>query len=300
MKKKLLVIGGATATGKTRTAISLAQRFNTEIISADSRQIYREMTIGTAKPSIKELNTVKHHFVNERSVNEDYTVGDFEREGLAVLHRLFQHTDVVVVVGGSGQFIQALCEGLDHFPAIDPILKQQIRDQEAEGGLVWLQDQISKVDPDYFAVVDRQNPARLRRALEVTWASGKPYSSFLGHNKEKRPFQTLQLRLEIPREELYQRIDSRVDEMVRDGLEQEAWQLMPWRERSALKTVGYEEWFFYFDGLATQRETIAKIKQHSRNYAKRQATWFRKHGNWFPVHPENSAAIDQWLNDSGL
>jgi len=285
-KKHLLVLGGATATGKTAVAVRLAQMLGTEVLSADSRQFYREMTIGTAKPLQEELGGVPHHFLDFRSVAEPYSVGDFERDALQVLEQIFLKKHVAILVGGSGLFLRAVYAGLDEFPPVSPETKARVLTGEETGGLSWLQKQVADRDPVYFTRVDRQNPARLRRALEVCFESGRPYSDFLTADKPRRDFEAHLILLELPRPELYARINARVDRMVATGLEAEARALLPYRELPALRTVGYEEWFEFFDATCTREETIEKIKQHSRNYAKRQATWFRKHGNWTVLHPE--------------
>jgi tRNA dimethylallyltransferase len=265
----------------------LAQQLDTEIISADSRQFYREMSIGTAKPSANELAAVPHHFINSLSVTDDYSVGDFERDGLRLLDRLFQTKHDVVLAGGSGLFINALCKGLDEFPNVTAEHRAKVAAGETERGLAWLQEQVATLDPLYFERVDQANPARLRRALEVCFAGGQPYSAFLNTGKAKRRFECVYICLDWPREALYQRIDSRVDAMIEAGLEAEAHTLLPYRDRPALRTVGYEEWFAHFDGQYTRAEAIDKIKQHSRNYAKRQITWFKKHADWQHVHPDD-------------
>lgn len=300
MTKKLLVIGGATATGKTALAIRLAQRFGTEILSADSRQFYREMNIGTAKPGPAELAAVRHHFIDSLSIADEFSVGEFEREALRVLEKLFLEKDVAVLVGGSGLFIRAVCEGLDTFPDISPETKEQVGAGERVGGLAWLQAELARRDPAYFQVVDRQNPVRLQRALEVCWESGQPYSGFLRNNKKERAFTPIYVLLELPRTELYARIEARVDAMVAAGLEAEARALLPLRDRPALRTVGYEEWFDFFDGKISRDEAIDKIKQHTRNYAKRQATWFRKHGAWQVFHPDDWEGILKYLENTGI
>lgn len=288
---RLLVIGGATATGKTALAIRLAQFFGTEILSADSRQFYREMSIGTAKPAPAELAAVRHHFIDSLNVAEDFSVGDFEHDALRILKKLFLQKDTAVLAGGSGLFIRAVCEGLDAFPAISTETKKQVAAGERSGGLAWLQTELARRDPAYFGVVDKQNPARLQRALEVCWESGLPYSGFLQKDKSKRTFKPVYILLELPRPELYARIEARVDGMIAAGFEAEARALLPWRDRPALRTVGYEEWFDFFDGKISRDEAIGKIKQHTRNYAKRQATWFRKHGEWKVFHPDDWEGI---------
>ena len=284
--KYLIVIGGATATGKTAFAIRLAQHFNTAILSADSRQFYREMSIGTAKPSPEELAAAPHYFIDTLSIREDYSVGDYERDALAVLQDIYRKKDLAIVVGGSGLYLRALCEGLDAFPDISEATKEQVARQTRLGGLAWMQQTLQALDPIYFSEVDTQNPVRLRRALEVCLETGKPFSAFRKNTKTPRDFQPIHLLLDLPRTNLYTRIDARVDQMILNGLEEEARLLLPFREKPALKTVGYEEFFDYFDGKLPLEATISKIKQHSRNYAKRQATWFRKHGDWAVFHPE--------------
>lgn len=291
VKKTLLVIGGATATGKTAAAIWLAQYFGTSILSADSRQFYREMNIGTAKPTPAERQMAPHFFIDSLSVADDYSVGDFERDALNTLEQIFTQKDIAIMTGGSGLYIQAVCAGLDTFPPVSESVRQQVAAGEKNGGLPWLQQQLAERDPLYFNRVDRQNPARLRRALEVCIASGAPYSSFLKQEKTNRPFHPVYILLDLPRHELYARIDARVDAMIASGLEAEARSLLPWRHRPALRTVGYEEWFDFFDGKISRAEVIDKIKQHSRNYAKRQATWFRKHGEWTAFLPDEREQI---------
>jgi len=290
--KKLIVIGGATATGKTALAIRLAQHFGTEILSGDSRQFYREMSIGTAKPSPSELAAAPHHFIDFLSVTDDYSVGDFERDALAVLEKIFLEKEVAILAGGSGLYLRAVCEGLDKFPDIAHETKKAIEAGEKNGGLAWLQHELLQRDPAHFAKIDQQNPARLRRALEVCFETGKPYSSYLRQGqKSPRPFQPVYVLLDLPRPELYTRIEARVDKMIATGLEEEVRGLLPYRHRPPLSTVGYEEFFDYFNGKISREEAIGKIKQHSRNYAKRQLTWFAKHGDWKVFRPDNEADI---------
>ena len=294
--KTLLIIGGATAVGKTGVACHLAQQFGLEILSADSRQFYREMEIGTAKPSADERAVAPHHFIDFLSVEDPYSVGDFERDALQLLAQLYQKNSAAIMVGGSGLFLKAVYSGLDTFPGISDQTKSWVQTGEASGGLSWLQGQVEALDPEYFLQADQQNPARLRRALEVCRESGRPYSTFLARPKPKRPFEPVFILLELPRNELYTRIDARVEQMIEAGLEQEAQRLLPYRHLPALNTVGHTEWFDYFDGKMDRDTAIEKIKQHSRNYAKRQATWFRKHGNWTVFHPEDLAGILGFCN----
>lgn len=292
MRKKLLVIGGATATGKTALAIRLAQQFDTAILSADSRQFYREMNIGTAKPDAEELAAAPHHFIDFLSVTQDYSVGDFERDALHCLEGIFQEKDLAILVGGSGLYLKAVCEGMDKFPPVSPETRQIVETGEREGGLAWLQEQLQLLDPVQYERVDRQNPARMRRALEVCLETGRPYSSFLQQqSSQPRPFDPIYLLLDMPRELLYQRIEARVDRMIAAGLEAEARALRPYRDRPPLRTVGYEEFFEYFDGKMDFETTVDKIKQHSRNYAKRQVTWFSKYGKWQIFSPAEEEKI---------
>ncbi|MBK8967597.1 MAG: tRNA (adenosine(37)-N6)-dimethylallyltransferase MiaA [Saprospiraceae bacterium] len=289
--KTLFIIGGATAVGKTGVAIRLAQHFDLDILSADSRQFYREMEAGTAKPTTAERAAARHHFIDFLSVTEPYSVGDFERDAVQLLAQLFQKHHAAILVGGSGLFLKAVYSGLDAFPGISDQTKAWVQAGVAGGGMRWLQDQVEALDPAYFSQADRQNPARLRRALEVCRETGRPYSSFLARPKPERPFEPVFLLLELPRNELYARIDARVDQMIDAGLEQEARSLLPFRHLPALQTVGYTEWFDFFDGKTDRSTAIEKIKQHSRNYAKRQATWFRKHGNWTTFHPADMSGM---------
>jgi len=283
--RKLIVVGGPTASGKTALAIRLAQRLGTAVVSADSRQFYREMNIGVARPSEAELAAAPHYFIADRSVVEPLTAGQYAREALALLDVLFLEYEVVVVVGGSGLYIRALTEGFDVFPETPEVVKEAIRALYAIEGLAGLQAALQAVDPAYYDLVDRQNPARLMRALEVCQATGQPYSSFRSGQRVERPFRASFHYIDWPREELYERINRRVDMMFEQGLEAEAKLLHPLRHLSPLQTVGYQELFDYFEGkhdLETARE---RIRQHSRQYAKRQLTWLRRDGYWQPWAP---------------
>ncbi len=278
--KFLIVIGGATATGKTATAIQLAQHFETEILSCDSRQFYREMTIGTAKPTAEELAAAPHHFINLLSIEEDYNVGDFERDALKVLDELFLKKDVAILVGGSGLFIRALCDGLDKFPKIPTEIRNEVQSFFDNEGLEALQKAVKNADPVYYEKVDRQNPVRLMRALEVIKSSGKPFSSFQNQKKKPRNFIPIYINVVMDREKLYERINLRVDLMIEAGLLEEAKSLFPYKEKNSLQTVGYQEFMDYFDGKITIEEAIELVKRNSRRYAKRQMTWFRKDDHW--------------------
>jgi tRNA dimethylallyltransferase len=287
-KKHLIVIGGATASGKTRLAIAVARHFKTEIVSADSRQFYREMSIGTAKPTAEELAAAPHHFVGNLSIHDYYSVGDFERDALVVLNQIFEKNDVAVMVGGTGLFIRAVCEGLDEFPETPLSIRQHFEEMYEKEGLEPLQKLLQTVDPEYFALVDQQNPMRLTRALAVWQSSGKPFSSFRTQSKKTRDFEPIYIATDLPRPDLYDRINKRVDIMMRDGLEAEARGLFPFRHLNALQTVGYQELFDFFDCKITVEEAVGKIKQHSRNYAKRQTTWFRKEAHWMRFEPSDT------------
>jgi tRNA dimethylallyltransferase len=294
-KKYLIVIGGATASGKTRLAIELAQRFKTAILSADSRQFYREMSIGTAKPTATELAAAPHHFVGNLSIHNYYSVGDFEREALAVLTTIFEKNDIAIMVGGTGLFIRAVCEGLDAFPEIPLSTRQHFEAIYEKEGIEPLQKLLQTVDPEYFNSVDRQNPMRLTRALAVWKATGQPFSSFRTQSKKTRDFEPIYIVTDVERAVLYKKINTRVDTMMAEGLEAEARELWPFKNLNALQTVGYQELFDYFDRKITVDEAIDKIKQHSRNYAKRQTTWFRKEPHWARFEPSDTEGIVDFI-----
>ena len=278
--KQLIVIGGPTASGKTSTAIQLAQHFKTEILSCDSRQFFREMNIGTAKPNTEELAAVKHHFINSRSIQEDYSVGDYERDAIELLEKLFQQHDRLILVGGSGLYIQAVCEGLDQFPDVPNEIRDAVEQDFLENGLSYLQNELQEIDPTYYAQVDHQNPHRLMRAISVYRASGQAFSSFRKQAKTQRNFTPIYILLEWEREQLYERINQRVDLMLEEGLEEEVRSLVPYQHLTSLQTVGYQEFFNYFNGEIDRSEAIRLIKRNTRRYAKRQMTWFRRSNEW--------------------
>ena len=286
-KKHLIVIGGPTASGKTDLAIRLAQHFTTDILSADSRQFYREMTIGTAKPTEEELALVKHHFINNLSIHDNYSVGDFEKDAIAVLQKLFETKDVVIMVGGTGLYIKAVCEGLDVFPDTPLSIRQDFEALMTENGLEYLQNLLKEVDFEYFSEVDIDNPKRVIRALSVWKASGQPFSSFRKGEQVNRFFTPQYICLDVQRPLLYERINSRVDKMVAEGLVAEAKELHPFKHLNALQTVGYSELFDYFEGTLSLSVALDKIKQHTRNYAKRQVTWFKKEDYWQHFNPSD-------------
>jgi tRNA dimethylallyltransferase len=294
-QKHLIVIGGATATGKTATAIQVAKHFGAEILSADSRQFYREMSIGTAKPTSDELAQVSHYFINSLSIADDYNVGDFETQSLQMLAELYQKSNIAVLVGGSGLFIKALCDGLDEFPAVPNEMVTSLEEKLKDQGIEALQSELRELDPDYYLQVDLQNPHRLIRALSVCRASGKPFSSFRKNEKKQRFFKPIFILLELERPVLYERINQRVDLMIEAGLEEEARALFPYRHRNALQTVGYQELFEYFEGKTSFEEAVENIKMNSRRYAKRQSTWFRKVENWKAFHPTETKAIIDFI-----
>jgi len=294
--KLLVVLIGPTAIGKTALAIRLARHFDTEIISADSRQFFREMKIGTAAPSPIELKKVLHHFIGHKSISDEYSVGHFENESIPLINSLFENKKTLILVGGSGLYIDAVLFGLDRFPAINPEYRLQLNTLLQEKGIETLQNLLQQKDPVYFGKVDRDNPHRLIRALEVCLSSGKPYSAFLNQKKTARHFQPLIIGLQTERKKLYERINKRVDQMVSDGLENEAKSLYPNKQLNALQTVGYQEFFDFFDGAITREKAIESIKQNTRRFAKRQITWFKKYdATWFDGNSENYQAIIEFV-----
>jgi tRNA dimethylallyltransferase len=281
--KKLIVVVGPTAVGKTAVAIQLAQHFQTEIISADSRQFYREMTIGTAKPLPEELARVTHHFIDSHSINAQYDAASYAEDALARVYKLFEMHDYVIVCGGSGLYVKALLEGFDDIPETPQAIREAISKQYKVSGLTWLQHEMKRLDPDYFERVDPQNPARLMRALEVVVATGRSIGSFQKKQKRELPFNVIKIGLELDREALYSRIDKRMDNMIEAGLFDEAEKLYPYRQHNALQTVGYQEIFDFMEGKYDKTEAIRLLKRNSRRYAKRQLTWFKRDGGiaWF-------------------
>ena len=294
-KKYLIIIGGPTASGKTAIAIEVAKYFDTEIISADSRQFYREMNIGTAKPTKEELSARPHHFINSLPIEVEYSVGDFEKDALALMEQLYQKHDYLVMAGGSGLFIKAVCEGLDEFPEVPLVVKQALEEDYKQYGIAFLQEELKESDPVYFAQADVNNPYRLLRALSVTRASGRPFSSFRSNTKASRAFVPIYIQLDWEREVLYRRINERVDQMMAQGLLAETKELFPKKQLNALQTVGYQELFDFFDGKKTLEEAVEMIKQNSRRYAKRQMTWFRRDDHWARFHPTELAAIIDFI-----
>ena len=282
----LVVVVGPTAIGKTNWAITLAEALGTEILSADSRQFYREMAIGTAVPDPDQLACVPHHFIQHISIKDHFSVGDYERAALARLEVLFKNNATAVMVGGSGLYIDAVVKGLDRFPEIGDGIREELNQVLENQGINRLREELREADPEYYERVDLDNPHRLIRALEVYRSSGKPYSSFLGNKTGKRNFSSVFVGFTADRPVIYQRINQRVDQMVVDGLLEEARRLYPYRHLPALQTVGYREFFRYFEGEKSMEEAVDEIKKNTRRYAKRQLTWFRNRPEikWFPYN----------------
>jgi tRNA dimethylallyltransferase len=274
--KKVFVVVGPTAIGKTSFAIELAQSLGTEIISADSRQCFKELSIGVARPSIEELNTITHHFIATNSVAEDINAGYFEKYALAKAHEIFQTHDSLVMVGGTGLYIKAFCEGIDPMPIISPEIRAGIIQSYTEKGLIWLQTELKHKDPAFWAVAEQQNPQRLMRALEVLLATGQSITLFRTAEKKQRDFEIVKIGLEMPLDQLTVRINQRVDRMMKAGLLDEVKSVIGFREKAALQTVGYKELFDHIDGKISLEEAVQQIKVHTRQYAKRQMTWFKK------------------------
>ena len=272
----LIVVVGPTGSGKSALAVKLAQHYNAPVISTDSRQVFRNMAIGTAQPTAEELAAAKHYFIADREVEDDFNCGKYEVEALALLERLFVENRYVVAVGGSGLYIQALCEGMDSLPEADDSLRTELKARLASEGLEVLADELRRLDPKYAEEVDIQNPARVMRALEVCITTGRPYSEQRVGKVAERPFNIVKVGTDMPRDVLYERINRRVDMMVEQGLVAEAMAMYPKRHLNALQTVGYRELFEHFDGNCSLEEAIELIKRNSRRYAKRQLTWFRR------------------------
>lgn len=293
----LIVVTGPTAIGKTDLAIRIALNYDTEIVSADSRQFYKEMSIGTAKPTKAETEAARHHFIDSISIHDPYSAGKFEAEALNVLEGIYKERNVAVMVGGSGLFVRAVTEGFDEFPDVDPAVREGLNKTFAAEGITALQLQLQDLDPDYASEVDLDNPQRVIRALEVCLSTGKPYSSFRAvNNRQNRSFKSIKIGLNMERPQLYERINRRVDMMMDQGLLEEVQQLLPYRHLNALNTVGYSEIFDHLDGKISLSEAVERIKQNTRRFAKRQLTWFRKDTEitWF--HPEDYPSIINFIN----
>lgn len=292
MKKKLLSVVGPTAIGKTKLAIALAQHFNTAVISADSRQFYKEMSIGTAVPTKAELRSAKHYFIQHKSIFEKYNVGDFEKDAIKKLQDIYADKEYAIIVGGSGLYVDAVVKGLDEFPKVNAEIRLQLNKVYEEKGIQFLKDELKRHDPVYYEKVDIENPHRLIRALEICIGSGQPYSSFLKKETTQRPFKTITIGITAPRELIYDRINKRVDIMMEQGLLKEAKGIYEHKSLNALQTVGYKELFNYLDGIWTLDFSITEIKKNTRRFAKRQLTWFRKNENTLWVaHDESFSSI---------
>lgn len=298
--KYLITIVGPTAIGKTALSIALAQHFKCEIVSCDSRQFFKEMTIGTAVPNPEELNSAKHHFIQNKSIFENYTVGDYEKEALAKIEELFQNNDFVILIGGSGLYVDAILKGFDEFPEINPEVRAEVNSNYEKFGITYLQQQLQDLDPVYYQKIETenpqtlQNPQRMMRFTEVCIGTGKAYSSFLNQKKNNRDFTPVLIGLDAEREVIYNRINQRVDIMMNEGLLEEAKTLYPNKELNALQTVGYRELFSYFDREFTLPFAIDEIKKNTRRFSKRQLTWFKRNEStkWFDYATDRKQIID--------
>ncbi|GGW64917.1 tRNA dimethylallyltransferase [Winogradskyella epiphytica] len=293
-QKVIISIVGPTAIGKTALSIKLAQYFNSEIVSADSRQFFKEMCIGTAVPSEEELNAATHHFIQHKSIQETYSVGDFEREAISKIKELHQNNSVVVMVGGSGLYVKAVTKGLDYFPEVDATIRAELNSQLEKNGLASLQEQLQQLDIEAYNTIAIDNPQRVIRALEICIGTGKPYSSFLTNPEKNREFKTISIGLNAERSLIYDRINQRVDLMIENGLLDEVKRLIPYKDLNALNTVGYKEVFEYFEGHTTLEFAISEIKKNTRRFAKRQLTWFRKDESikWFDYQTDVEEIIE--------
>jgi tRNA dimethylallyltransferase len=282
-KNTVVIVCGPTAVGKTAVAIELAKYFHTQIISADSRQCFKELNIGVAKPSLDELNSVTHHFINSHSIHENVNAGVFETYALNAVNEIFQQNNIAIMVGGTGLYIKSFCEGMDTMPAIDLSIREKIKQQYESNGLLWLQEQLQSKDPVFWQTAEQQNPQRLMRALEIVEATGQSNIDFRKGDKQQRDFDIFKIGLTLPREILYTRINNRVDTMMEQGLLNEVENLIPQKSLNALQTVGYKEFFNYFEGSSTLENAVEELKKNTRHYAKRQMTWFKKDESvqWF-------------------
>jgi len=295
--KTVIIVCGPTAVGKTSVAISLAKHFHTEIISADSRQCFKELNIGVARPSEEELKEVPHHFIASHSVNEDINAAFFEQYALQKVNELFRKHDLVIMVGGTGLYIKAFSDGLDEIPAVDEAIRKKIIADYDKKGMEWLQNEIKEKDTQFYAIGEIRNPQRLMRALEVIESTGRSILDFRKNNKTTRDFNIIKIGLELPKEELHQNIDSRVDKMIAQGLVEEVRSLLHCKNLNALQTVGYSEIFEYLEGKMSLESAIDEIKKNTRQYAKRQMTWFRKDKEikWFS--PKNADEIFNYAKE---
>ncbi len=300
----LVVLAGPTAVGKTKIAVKIAQSFQTVILSADSRQFYKEMNIGTAVPDTIDRKTIPHYFIQHLSIHDYYNVSRYENDVLNLLSLLFRQYNPILLVGGSGLYIDAVCKGIDDMPDYDPELREQLMQELNTHGIEWLRALLMKLDPLTYERIDLKNKNRLFRAVEVCIQTGRPYSSFLQNTAKQRPFRILKIALNRPREELYEAIDLRVDTMIKDGLEKEVRALFPFRHLVPLNTVGYKELFDYFDGKCSLEQAIDLIKRNTRKYARKQLTWFRRDKDYVWFHPyqleEIKHLIQQKLHEKNV
>lgn len=292
----LVVVVGPTAVGKTAVAIELAKGLQTEIVSADSRQIFREMSIGTAKPSPEEMSQVKHHFIDSHSIKEDYDAATYGEEALAVIKKIFEDHRFAILCGGSGLYVKAVCEGFDDIPEVPEEIRNELISGFEKLGIGWLQDKLRELDPEHMMTIDINNPHRMIRALEVKIATGRSIAEFRKNTRLDHDFNILRIGLELPREILYERIDTRMDQMIAHGLFDEAKALYPFREKNALQTVGYQEVFDFMDGQYDYDEAVRLLKRNSRRYAKRQMTWFKRDAETVWFHPEQIAEMLTLIN----
>jgi tRNA dimethylallyltransferase len=295
--KTVIIIAGPTAAGKTAKAIEVAQHFDTAVISADSRQCYREISIGTAKPSPQELQTVPHYFINSHSIREEVNAGVYERLALDYAAEVWKDRDVVVMCGGTGLYIKAFCEGIDNIPAAPADVRSAIQERYEKEGMAWLQQEVQEKDPAFYAIAETQNPHRLMRALEVLYTTGQSITTFRTGNVVQRDFRIIKTAITLPKEQLHANIERRVRQMVADGLLEEVRAVLPYRNHNALQTVGYKEVFDHLDGKLTWDEAVEQIIVHTRQYAKRQLTWFRKDKDikWFEAGKGLIEELDQLL-----
>jgi tRNA dimethylallyltransferase len=300
LKKKLITISGQTASGKTNLSIRLAQNLKCSIISCDSRQFYKEMSIGTAVPSKLELSKANHYFIHHKSVKDNYTVGDYQNDALKLIENLFKKDDFIILTGGSGMYMDSIVNGIDTFPKIKLGVRELLNEKYNSKGVLFLKNKLKELDPEYHYIVDVNNHRRLIRALEVCISTGKPYSSFLNKKNKKYDFEIINFCIKVDRELLYKKINYRVDKMISDGLIKEAKTLLKFKDLNSLNTVGYKELFEYFKGNLTKSQAIEKIKQNTRKYAKRQMTWLKnKNLIWI----ENNIEIDKikrFINSNNL
>ena len=287
--KNLIYVAGPTGIGKTKLAIDIAKKFNTEIVSCDSRQFYKELKIGTCPPSFNDLNDIKHHFIHNKSIKDTYSVGDYEKEAIELISEIFKIKDTLILVGGSGLYADSILFGMDEFPNISKEIKEKIQFDIENSGLDYILEELRILDPEYYNKVDKNNIVRIKRALEVIKQTNSKFSSLRTNKKKEREFKSHILILESSRDDLYNKINTRVDKMLENGLENEAYQLMDYKKLNTLNTVGYKEFFKYFDGEMSYNDTINKIKQNTRNYAKRQITWLKKYKDAIRINSNSNS-----------